>query len=165
MRWCFVLRHQAKRPTQTRGWNIVGFGEAGIGITSSAAATVSRMSNFPIQDTVGRGTGLEDTELWLKIGGLRRALKHHQTGYQCLDVRQRSVSFFTCGSRWYVRSASVREAAGQAVLKWNGGFTGTCLGAPQHVWQVLFCLRVPGISNQLMEQALLVSKLFYNTPL
>lgn len=71
-----------------QGCNIVGFGEMGIGNTSAAAAIMSRICNFPIENCVGRGTGLNDTQLQHKISVLRQALQHHHAIHQPLDVLQ-----------------------------------------------------------------------------
>ncbi|MEW7290725.1 nicotinate-nucleotide--dimethylbenzimidazole phosphoribosyltransferase [Aquimarina sp. 2304DJ70-9] len=47
--------------TYTNGCNIIGFGEMGIGNTSSASILMSFYTRTPIEDCVGSGTGL-DTE-------------------------------------------------------------------------------------------------------
>ena len=43
--------------------NVVGFGEMGIGNTSSAAALMQRYTGLPLEDCVGKGTGLDDSGL------------------------------------------------------------------------------------------------------
>ncbi|XWW45827.1 nicotinate-nucleotide--dimethylbenzimidazole phosphoribosyltransferase [Fibrella sp. USSR17] len=50
-----------------RDCNIVGFGEMGIGNTSSAALLMHRMLDIPLADCVGRGTGLTDEQLAHKL--------------------------------------------------------------------------------------------------
>ena len=40
--------------------NVIGFGEMGIGNSSSAAALLQRFTGLPVEDCVGKGTGLED---------------------------------------------------------------------------------------------------------
>ena len=52
---------------QYRGCNVVGFGEMGIGNTSSAALLMHRMLNLPLEQCVGRGTGLTDEQLANKL--------------------------------------------------------------------------------------------------
>lgn len=49
------------------GTNVIGFGEMGISNTSSAALLMSYFTNTPIADCIGRGTGLDDDGLALKI--------------------------------------------------------------------------------------------------
>jgi nicotinate-nucleotide--dimethylbenzimidazole phosphoribosyltransferase len=46
-----------------RGCNVVGFGEMGIGNTSSAALLMHRLLHLPLAQCVGRGTGLTDEQL------------------------------------------------------------------------------------------------------
>ena len=43
--------------------NVIGFGEMGIGNTSSAAALTQRFTGLPVEDCVGKGTGLDDSGL------------------------------------------------------------------------------------------------------
>lgn len=58
------------------GCNIIGFGEMGIGNTSSSAALMSMMCEMPIEACVGRGTGLSDAGLEQKCNVLARAIKN-----------------------------------------------------------------------------------------
>jgi len=55
--------------------NCVGFGEMGIGNTSSAAVLMSLLCNFSIEDCVGRGTGLNNEQVENKIKILKRAIE------------------------------------------------------------------------------------------
>ncbi len=57
--------------------NIVGFGEMGIGNTSSATMLMSYLCNLPIEKCVGRGTGLNDTQFDNKIDILKKAQAFH----------------------------------------------------------------------------------------
>lgn len=52
---------------QHRGCNTVGFGEMGIGNTSSAALLMHRLLDLPLAQCVGRGTGLTDAQLAHKL--------------------------------------------------------------------------------------------------
>ncbi|GGB08029.1 nicotinate-nucleotide--dimethylbenzimidazole phosphoribosyltransferase [Puia dinghuensis] len=54
------------------GTNCIGFGEMGIGNTSSAALIMSYITGIPVEDCVGRGTGVNDEQLQLKKETLRR---------------------------------------------------------------------------------------------
>lgn len=49
------------------GTNIIGFGEMGIGNTSSASMLVHYLTDLPLEQCVGRGTGLNDEQLQNKI--------------------------------------------------------------------------------------------------
>ncbi len=57
--------------------NVIGFGEMGIGNTSSAAALTQRFTGIPVEDCVGKGTGLNDSGLEHKQNSIRQALEKH----------------------------------------------------------------------------------------
>jgi nicotinate-nucleotide--dimethylbenzimidazole phosphoribosyltransferase len=59
------------------GCNIIGFGEMGIGNTSSAALLMSKFCKLPIEQCVGRGTGLDDEGLKRKTSILQKAINKH----------------------------------------------------------------------------------------
>lgn len=59
------------------GTNILGFGEMGIGNTSSASCLMSVLCQLPISQCVGRGTGLDDAGLIKKTEVLQKAIAHH----------------------------------------------------------------------------------------
>jgi nicotinate-nucleotide--dimethylbenzimidazole phosphoribosyltransferase len=72
---------------RSTGCNVVGFGEMGIGNTSSAALIMSKLLDIPIEDCVGRGTGLDDQQLILKKDILKQVLaKHIAAGNDVLEV-------------------------------------------------------------------------------
>ena len=60
-----------------KGCNIIGFGEMGIGNTSSASIIMSILCNISIEKCVGRGTGLDDSSLKKKTQILKQAIKKH----------------------------------------------------------------------------------------
>ena len=60
------------------GSNVLGFGEMGIGNTSSAAALMCALCRLPPQDCVGRGTGLDDDGLARKVAIIEQALRQHR---------------------------------------------------------------------------------------
>lgn len=55
------------------GCNCIGFGEMGIGNTSSAALIMHHYTGLPVQECVGRGTGADDAMLKNKIDILEDA--------------------------------------------------------------------------------------------
>ena len=57
--------------------NVIGFGEMGIGNTSSAAALTQRFTGIPVEDCVGKGTGVDDSGLEHKQNTIRQALEKH----------------------------------------------------------------------------------------
>lgn len=69
------------------GCNVFGFGEMGIGNTSSASCLMSVLCSLPIEDCVGRGTGLDDAGLIKKTNVLMQALdKHNLTGDDAMQT-------------------------------------------------------------------------------
>lgn len=59
------------------GCNVIGFGEMGIGNTSSASLIMSKLLKISIADCVGRGTGLDDEQLLKKQAILQQVLDQH----------------------------------------------------------------------------------------
>jgi nicotinate-nucleotide--dimethylbenzimidazole phosphoribosyltransferase len=64
------------------GCNVLGFGEMGIANTSSASCLMSVLCQLPIEDCVGRGTGLDDAGLAKKTEILKNAIQHHSLSKQ-----------------------------------------------------------------------------------
>jgi nicotinate-nucleotide--dimethylbenzimidazole phosphoribosyltransferase len=62
----------------SKGCNVVGFGEMGIGNTSSASCLMSVLTAKPIAQCVGRGTGLDDAGLANKTRLLTQAIAQHE---------------------------------------------------------------------------------------
>lgn len=62
----------------TEGCNIFGFGEMGIGNTSSASCLMSVLCELPIEQCVGRGTGLDEAGLVHKTNILAQAIELHR---------------------------------------------------------------------------------------
>ncbi len=60
-----------------QGCNVVGFGEMGIGNTSSASMLMSYLCDLPIDECIGRGTGLDDQQLEQKLNILKEARAFH----------------------------------------------------------------------------------------
>ncbi|MCG7502491.1 nicotinate-nucleotide--dimethylbenzimidazole phosphoribosyltransferase [Tenacibaculum sp. Mcav3-52] len=68
---------QLVRKVYSEGCNVIGFGEMGISNTSSAALLMSYFTNTPIENCVGRGTGVDDKGLQTKIDILCEVYKLH----------------------------------------------------------------------------------------
>ncbi|MFM2363793.1 MAG: nicotinate-nucleotide--dimethylbenzimidazole phosphoribosyltransferase [Bacteroidota bacterium] len=60
------------------GCNCIGFGEMGIGNTSSAALIMHYYTQLPLAQCVGRGTGANDVQLANKLHVLEQAVTLHQ---------------------------------------------------------------------------------------
>lgn len=59
------------------GSNCIGFGEMGIGNTSTASALMSLLTGFSIEECVGKGTGINDQKLIEKQNLLKKALENY----------------------------------------------------------------------------------------
>ena len=71
----------------TRGLDIVGTGDMGIGNTTASSAICAVMTGKPVAGVTGRGTGLDDSQLKHKIAVIERALAvNHPDPAQPLDV-------------------------------------------------------------------------------
>jgi nicotinate-nucleotide--dimethylbenzimidazole phosphoribosyltransferase len=68
------------------GCNCIGFGEMGIGNTSSAALLMHALTALPLEQCVGRGTGLNDDQLRNKVAVLQQALDRHSNLTEPLAV-------------------------------------------------------------------------------
>ena len=68
------------------GCNCIGFGEMGIGNTSSASLLMHCLTALPLAQCVGRGTGLNDDQLQNKLTVLQQALNQHKEITRPLDV-------------------------------------------------------------------------------
>lgn len=60
------------------GCNTIGFGEMGIGNTSSASLLMHHLLNLPLNECVGRGTGATDEQLQRKLDTLEYVSKLHE---------------------------------------------------------------------------------------
>ncbi len=66
--------------------NAVLFGEMGIGNTSSAALLMARLTGLPLDQCVGRGTGLDDAGVQRKLAVLQQALQANANAAQPVDA-------------------------------------------------------------------------------
>jgi nicotinate-nucleotide--dimethylbenzimidazole phosphoribosyltransferase len=71
---------------QNEGSNTIGFGEMGIGNTSSAAILMHLLTDRPLQDCVGSGTGLDEAGIEHKLKVLKQALSHQKITNSPLTV-------------------------------------------------------------------------------
>lgn len=69
-----------------KGCNCTGFGEMGIGNTSSAALLMHALTAIPLEQCVGRGTGVNDQQLQNKLTVLQRAFAHHDNATSPLSA-------------------------------------------------------------------------------
>jgi nicotinate-nucleotide--dimethylbenzimidazole phosphoribosyltransferase len=68
------------------GCNCIGFGEMGIGNTSSAALLMQSLTGIPLKQCVGRGTGINNAQFQNKFNVLQQVLNHHKNLSTPLDI-------------------------------------------------------------------------------
>jgi len=73
--------------------NVVGFGEMGIGNTASASMLMSYLCNIPLEQCIGRGTGLNDHQLLNKTAILKEAQSFHGTIAGIKEILQTFAGF------------------------------------------------------------------------
>jgi nicotinate-nucleotide--dimethylbenzimidazole phosphoribosyltransferase len=74
---CFIEGRNIVNRAVYMNRNVIGFGEMGIGNTSAAAMLMSYICDLSIEECVGRGTGLNDSQLEHKIQILNQAKQFH----------------------------------------------------------------------------------------
>lgn len=74
---CFEYAKALIRARANAGCNVIGFGEMGIGNTSSAALILHYLLKLPMHECVGRGTGLNNEQLAKKLETLCQVAKLH----------------------------------------------------------------------------------------
>lgn len=68
------------------GCNCIGFGEMGIGNTSSAALLMHLYTNIPLEECIGRGTGVDEAGLLRKQEVLVRVATRHRQVNTPVDI-------------------------------------------------------------------------------
>lgn len=74
---CIESGAKLVRQVRKSGCNVIGFGEMGIGNTSAAAVIMSKLLGLPVEECVGKGTGLNDAQLDRKAALLQKAIDFH----------------------------------------------------------------------------------------
>lgn len=113
-----ALKQGAKIVTELHesGCNVIGFGEMGIGNTSSAALLMSLFCPLPLEECVGRGTGMDDPALAKKQALLAQALANNPVDGTPLSILATFGGFeiaMMCG-------AFLQAAAHQMVILVDG---------------------------------------------
>ena len=122
--------------------NVVAFGEMGIANTSAAALLLARLAGLPISQVVGRGTGLDDTQLAHKQSVLQRALARHAAVSDALPVLAALGGFEIA-----MMSGAMLQAAGERRVVLVDGFIAGAAAlvahalAPQVLDYLVFCHR------------------------
>jgi nicotinate-nucleotide--dimethylbenzimidazole phosphoribosyltransferase len=78
MELCFTKGAAIVNNIAKKGSNCIGFGEMGIGNTATASVLMSILMELPIEDCVGKGTGISNKKLAFKREVLKKAIDNYQ---------------------------------------------------------------------------------------
>jgi nicotinate-nucleotide--dimethylbenzimidazole phosphoribosyltransferase len=115
--------------TQATGANVFAFGEMGIGNTASASLLMHLLTQIPLDECVGRGTGLDDAALAQKKQLLAQALAQHA------DVQTPLAALQTFGGLEIAAmvGAYLQAAAQQTVILVDGFIATAALLVAQRI--------------------------------
>lgn len=143
------------------GCNVIGFGEMGIGNTSSAAVLMSLFCHIPIDACVGRGTGLDDAGLQKKLKILKTAIAFHGN----MELKPENILLTFGGFEIVMMCGAMLRAAELNMLILVDGFitTSALLGAykmrPEILKNSIFCHQSDEQGHKLMLDYLKVTPL------
>jgi nicotinate-nucleotide--dimethylbenzimidazole phosphoribosyltransferase len=84
MELCFLKGSEIVTEIAAKGSNCIGFGEMGIGNTSTASVIMSIITGISIEECVGKGTGVNAEKLKFKSDVLKKAIESY-TGNDDLE--------------------------------------------------------------------------------
>ncbi|MCG2610473.1 nicotinate-nucleotide--dimethylbenzimidazole phosphoribosyltransferase [Flavobacterium sp. SM15] len=87
---CFEKGSQVVSEIAEKGSNCIGFGEMGIGNTSTASVLMSIITGISIEECVGKGTGVNQEKLKFKSEILRKAIE----SYKGADDLESKLAYF-----------------------------------------------------------------------
>ncbi len=114
---CFTKGSEIVAAIAEKGSNCIGFGEMGIGNTSTASVLMSVLCGFPIEDCVGKGTGVGDEKLVFKNEILRKAIANYNG-----DANLNSKLAYFGGFEIMQMAAGILEAHKNNMLIFVDGF-------------------------------------------
>lgn len=109
--------------------NIIGFGEMGIGNTSSASLLMSKFCNIPVSQCTGRGTGHNDEGLKKKIAILEKAISKHTTNHNPIEI----LATFGGYEIAMIAGAMLKACELKMVILVDGFITSSALLAAYHI--------------------------------
>jgi nicotinate-nucleotide--dimethylbenzimidazole phosphoribosyltransferase len=95
-----------------QGYDLLGTGDMGIGNTTSSAAICAIFTGLPVEEVVGRGTGVDDARLRHKTNVIRDALaRHTPDAGNPLDVLAKVGGFEIGAIAGFILGAASRRIA------------------------------------------------------
>ncbi len=73
----------------TKGWNVIGTGEMGVGNTTTSAAVISAILGTKVEETIGLGAGLDIEGRLRKEKVISEAILKHQPFIDGLDIARK----------------------------------------------------------------------------
>ncbi len=83
---CFSKGAEAVSKIVDEGCNTIGFGEMGIGNTSTASVLMSLLCAISIEQCIGKGTGVNDKKLSEKKGLLKQAINNYNGDRELFNI-------------------------------------------------------------------------------
>ncbi|SHK48096.1 nicotinate-nucleotide-dimethylbenzimidazole phosphoribosyltransferase [Reichenbachiella agariperforans] len=120
----------------TKGCNIIGFGEMGIGNTSASSLLMSAFTDCSLEDCVGRGTGIDDQGLHHKIDVLQKVYAQHRAKLND------PLTFFRCVAGFEMAmmlGAMVQAAENKMILLIDGFIASAVFLAAYQQYPNLMC--------------------------
>jgi len=142
------------RDLAATGCNCIGFGEMGIGNTSSASLIMSYVTGIPVEECIGRGTGVSDEQLDKKKAVLREAYRLHQPA---IAARPGAMAVLEAARSGAMTTPEAARTGAMTILEHVGGFeiamiTGAFLQAAESRMLVL-------VDGFIVTSALLLARL------
>ncbi len=109
LRFCLEKGAMIVNKLHGNGSNVIGFGEMGIGNTSSSSILMSLATGLPLENCVGKGTGVNPEQLQRKIAILTQALKVNGVQTDPYDMLQTYGGFEIAQMVGAIRAARSRE--------------------------------------------------------
>ncbi len=117
LKLCMDRGSQIVKEIASSGCNIIGFGEMGIGNTTPAALIMHKLLDLPVAYCVGRGAGISDEGLKVKLEIIKKAAN---TYYEINDTLTIMQTFM--GYEMAMMCGAFLEAAAQKMLVLVDGF-------------------------------------------
>lgn len=72
---CIEIGIEVVKEYHSKGYNLFATGEMGIGNTTPSSAVVSVLTNSPVEEVTGKGTGIDEETFKRKVGVIKRAIE------------------------------------------------------------------------------------------
>lgn len=119
-----------------QGSNIIGFGEMGIGNTSASSILMSLICKLPLQECIGKGTGLNNAQLMHKFLVLQQALDRYKSEVPDWMDLNHAIPYFA-GYEMVMMAGAMLQTAALGKIIMVDGFIATTVLACAYVMNPL----------------------------